>query len=191
MPTVLVSVRLSPELATMVDRAAEHLECSPSGLVEALLERSKARREDIVKWVPQGPFTEKRNLWLTPDTVNLLAHLAGDTIEASGFIRQVLAYFFSIPEWSRLFGDSGNGHPGARPGTAGRSRTSPRPPIRHVQGQPQGHPLALFVVLLALLLPLLIMAVGALIGWLRRHGDSGTPTAPEDDPGQPSPLSSP
>lgn len=189
MPNVLVSVRLSPRLAAMVDRAVGQLECSPSSLVEALLERSETRRDEILKLVPPGPFTEKRNLRLTPDAVNRLSRLAGDTVEASVFIRQVFAYFSSIPEWTPLFGDNGRSTPYHRPGTASssgkRAWTTQRP-----QGVLQGHPLAALLLLLMLLLPLLVMAVKALIGWLQHRGDRASPLSPEDGQGQPN-VSSP
>lgn len=192
MPTVLMSVRLSPELAAMVDRASERLECSPSGLVEALLERSEPRREDIVQWAAQGPLTEKRNLRLAPEAVRRLDDLAGTTIEPSGFIRQTLGYFLSTPEWHPLLADTGNGDTGAEPKPASGSRRSRGATPRQVHGQPQSSLLAgLASFFLALLLPLVILAVQGLTGWLRRPGEPGTHTAPEDDSGPPPFLSSP
>ena len=42
----LRSVMLSSELAVNLDQAIEHLECSPSGLVGALLEDGEVRPEE-------------------------------------------------------------------------------------------------------------------------------------------------
>lgn len=180
MATVLVSVRLSPELAAAVDRAARRLEGTPSGLVEALLDRSEPRREEILKAAPPGPFTEKRNLRLSPETLDRVRRLAGDTTEPSVFIRQVLAYFFSVPDWARLLlGDNGRSPAHDTRGTASSSRrdghrAAPPPP-----GIAPGHPLVAFLVLFVLLLPLLVTAVEALIRWLRRRrARPGAPPGP-------------
>jgi predicted transcriptional regulator len=190
MSTVLMSVRLSPELASKVDRAAEHLECSPSRLVEALLAMAEAPRERIAQEAPEGPFTERRNFRLRPETMSLLGPLAGEAVEASGFIRQMLAYFLSTREWSQLFAE----HHGTDESEATPEAASPpsrsRAKERHVRGQLQGSPLALGMLLLALLLPLLITGVQWLLEWERRRRTTGTPPTPGDGQGELFPPSS-
>jgi len=187
MPNVLVSVRLSSELAEGLDRAVEHLECSPSGLVEALLGRGEARPEDIAQAIPQGPFTEKRNLRLAPDVVARLGQLGEGNL--SGSVRRLLVYFFSNREWASLLGDRDNGNAQVPPRTASSSRRAPK--IFTEQGHivPQAHPIAPFVVLLALLVPFLILGIKSLAVWLRRCG-FGNPMPPED-PEEPPALPSP
>ncbi len=77
MANILLSVRLSSWLAAALDRAAEYLDLSPSQLVEMLLRGSGAYREELLKTPVQGPFTEKRNLRLRPETIQQLRRLTG------------------------------------------------------------------------------------------------------------------
>ncbi len=108
MANSLLSVRLSPRLAAILDRATEHLDCSPSQLVEMLLRRSGTYQDELLKTSLQGPFTEKRNLRLRPEAIQQLRRLTRYRktpseepvydIEPSVYIRSVLAYFFSRPQ---------------------------------------------------------------------------------------------
>ncbi len=105
MANILLSVRLSPRLAAILDRATQHLDCSPSELVEMLLRGSRAYQEELLRIPVQGRFTEKRNLRLRPETIQELRRLTGYKedpfgepvydIERSTYIRSTLAYFFS------------------------------------------------------------------------------------------------
>ncbi len=88
------SIRLSPRLAVALDRVAEHLNCSPSQMAEALLRRSDAHQKEILAVSLPGPFPEKRNIRLTPETRNLLRQV-GDGIEPAAYVRQVLGYFLT------------------------------------------------------------------------------------------------
>ena len=191
MATVLVSVRLSPALAAALDRAGGRLECSPSRLVEALLERSEPRREDILKVAPPGPFSEKRNLRLSPQAMEQLTRLVGDAIEPSVFIRYLLADLFSSPERAWLFEDQGpdTARPKAERPTGRVSRVPPR--VTRTVPVPRGHPLVAFLVLLfILLLPLLVEGLHALITWLNDRRASArprpqiTPSPPEEERGK-------
>jgi hypothetical protein len=186
MPNILVSVRLSSELAAMLEQAVKHLECSPSGLVEALLERGEARRKEILRAVPQGPFTEKRNFRLPPEAVRRLGQLAGDTADASASIRRVLVYFLSTPEFDS-FRSNGDGQPWPR--TATGSRTVPRVLTGQRYKHSPAHPIAPFVVFLVLLVPLLAVAIKHLIAWLRNRApdQSTSPRGNEEPPDPPSP----
>ncbi|MCZ6479865.1 MAG: hypothetical protein ACE1Z6_05765 [Candidatus Methylomirabilales bacterium] len=108
MPNILFSVRLSPRLAAVLDRASDYLDCSPSQLVETLLRRSGTYQDELLKIPVQGPFTEKRNLRLRPEAIQQLRRLtryrktpSGEPvydIEPSVYIRSVIAYFFSRPQ---------------------------------------------------------------------------------------------
>jgi hypothetical protein len=108
MPNILFSVRLSPRLAAILDRATEHLDCSPSELVEMLLRGSGAYQGQLLKTHVQGPFTEKRNLRLRRAAIQQLRRLTGYRedpsgkpfygVERSTYIRSMLAYFFSKPQ---------------------------------------------------------------------------------------------
>ncbi len=108
MANISLSVRLSPRLAAILDRASEHLDCSPSQLVEMLLRGSGTYQGELLKTHVQGPFTEKRNLRLSPEAIQQLRRLTGyrETpagqpvydVERSIYIRSMLAYFFSTPK---------------------------------------------------------------------------------------------
>jgi|GEM_PF-5444655 len=127
MANTSLSVRLSARLAAILDRATEHLDCSPSQLVEMLLRGSETYKDELLKIPVQGPFPEKRNLRLRPEAIQQLRRLTiyredpsgGPVydIERSTYVRSVLAYFFSTPqafqsvlpnaprveEWTRVF----------------------------------------------------------------------------------------
>ncbi len=108
MPNFPLSVRLPTRLATALGWISEYLDLSPSQLVEMLLRGSGAYQEELLKTPVQGPFTEKRNLRLRPETIQQLRQLtryrhvpsAGSVydIEPSVYIRSMLAYFFSKPQ---------------------------------------------------------------------------------------------
>ena len=164
MANILLSVRLSPRLAAVLDRVTDHLDCSPSQLVEMLLRGSGAYQEELLKTPVQGPFTEKRNLRLRPETIQQMRRLtrcrdlpSGGSVydlEPSVYIRSVLVYFFSKPqafqslvpnapraeEWARILEEEER---------MLRARQTPRV-------APPGDP---SVGILILLLPLLILLI--------------------------------
>ncbi len=108
MANVLLSVRLSPRLAAVLDRASDYLDFSPSQLVETLLGGSGVYHEEILKIRVEGPFTEKRNLRLRPEEIQQLRRLTGYRVTSSGetayavepstYVRSMIGYFFSTPQ---------------------------------------------------------------------------------------------
>ena len=108
MPNFQLSVRLPTWLTTVLDRAAEYLDLSPSQLVGGLLQGGEPYHEEFLKIQVEGPFSEKRHLRLSPEAVNQLRQLAqyrrvppGEfvySIKPSVCIRSMLAFFFSSPE---------------------------------------------------------------------------------------------
>ncbi len=108
MANILLSVRLSPRLSAILDRVTQHLDCSPSQLVEMLLRGSGTYREELLEIHVQGPLTEKRNLRLSPEAIQQLRRLTGCRelpsggsvydVEPSVYIRSLLGYFFSKPQ---------------------------------------------------------------------------------------------
>jgi len=179
MANSLLSVRLSPRLAAILDRATEHLDCSPSQLVEMLLRRSGTYQDELLKTSLQGPFTEKRNLRLRPEAIQQLRRLtryrktpSGEPvydIEPSIYIRSVLAYFFSRPqafqsivpnapraeEWARILVEEEE--------RMFRTRQTPR--IAR-PGNPR-------VGILILILPFLVLLTIGILDLLKKDEDTG------------------
>ncbi len=108
MPNFQLSVRLPTWLTTVLDRAAEYLDLSPSQLVGGLLQGGEPYHEECLKVPVEGPFPEKKNLRLTRECVAQLRRLTGyrevragefvSNIEVSVYIRSMLAFFFASPE---------------------------------------------------------------------------------------------
>ncbi|MFQ5684895.1 MAG: hypothetical protein ACE5HC_16705 [Candidatus Binatia bacterium] len=178
MANVLLSVRLSPRLAAVLDRASDYLDFSPSQLVETLLGGSGVYNEEILKIRVEGPFTEKRNLRLRRAAIQQLRRLTGYRegpsgkpfydVERSTYIRSMLAYFFSklqafqsvVPnapraeEWARVLEEEER---------MLRARQTPR--IAR-PGNPR-------VGILILILPFLVLLTIGILDLLKKDEDTG------------------
>ncbi len=174
-----LSVRLSPRLAAILDRATEHLDCSPSQLVEMLLRGIGTYQDELLKTSLQGPFTEKRNLRLNPEAIQQLGRLTGYRedpsgkpfydVERSTYIRSMLSYFFSKPqafqsvvpnapraeEWTHILVEE----------EEGMLRTRQTPRVAR-PGNPR-------VGILILILPFLVLLIIGILDPLKKDEDTG------------------
>ncbi len=195
MPTVLMSVRLSPGLAAVLDQVAAHLERSPSQIVEALLRESETHRDKILKAPIAGPFSQKMNLRLSPEAVARLRTLTmpgGEStsrIEPSTFVRFMLAHFLSPEALRSAFPDApeliAQVEKLAQQGEMIRTARPTKVLLGPVPGPPGGVLLLLAIVLL----PLLVLGVMALLEWVnrRRTETPGKLAGGEDDSRERSP----
>ncbi len=190
MANVLVSIRLSPRLDATLARATEHLDCSPSELVEMLLRGSGAYQGELLKTHVQGPFTEKRNLRLSPEAIQQLRRLTGYRedpsgksvydVERSTYIRSMLLYFFSKPqafqsvvpnapraeEWARILVEEEEGML--------RTRQTPR------VARPGNPRVGILIILLPFLILLIIGIVDLFKGSTQPPPDLRPPDRPND-----------
>ncbi len=189
MANILLSVRLSPPLAAALDRATQHLNCSPSQLVEVLLKRSESYQKELLGAALEGPFPEKINLRLSPEAMEQLRRLTGYSevragefvygIEPSVYIRSALGYFLSTPEALQAVFPNGPGrHEWARllEDQEEHIRRQAQVSSEATPGDPR-------IVLLILLLPLLVLLI---IGIVDSFKDRMRRPAPPPSPPRPS-----
>ncbi len=97
MPSVLVTVRFPARLSVALDRVAARGKSSPSHLVDRLAAASQMHQEAILKGPVEGPFADKRNFRLRPETVGELQRLGG-AAGAPEFLRRMVGFFFARPQ---------------------------------------------------------------------------------------------
>ncbi|MFI5339683.1 MAG: hypothetical protein ACHQ7N_07585 [Candidatus Methylomirabilales bacterium] len=195
MPTILMSVRLSPRLAAALDHLAAHLGHSPSEIVETLLGQSEAHRDTILRGPVAGPFSEKINLRLHPEAMTRLRALAAGasggtpSTEPSTFVRLMLGHFLApetlradFPQVADRLAQDEALEAEDQGGRTGRPTEVFLGPVPGPQG--------VFLFLLVTVgLPLLILGIIALVDWLqRRRTETREKLAGgEDTPREPAP----